>query len=976
MKSDILKRGISVLLCLFTAVSLMSVSPTAGARYADDFDGTYDDLNCAEDDCDCLEPDNNRFAIVSPDSRSNTHNTIVFTGTYEQVLDYLNEKGQTDGLPVIPPTKLKAEKFMRYTPYDDNDVIAVVNGRQVTAYQVAANAIMSGSSAEYMPLCIAFTKALGNPGYLDSLRSGKLTPMMYVNGPVGRQLGVDNSQGMTTEECNIAIARFMELALINLGGIERTNPFGNVQPLVFSENEEACLNIGWEPHHVQEGYDLNDSTVTAASFSMWGNNVTPATDLPEEIMKVMAWDITEKNLGGLGSGSVRENAETRRLIFVTESVASALAARYRSKGDLESALVENARRPLWMRAYAYYYANTGGALTKTFSKVYSELGSAESEDARLTASPPWMNGVTYSEIDTVAAMTKGSADIIITGDSSRNKTQVMPGGCAVTEAVELPTAWNDLMTSMSYKPLSDFELSARDNTVNPPARLPSVLTNGTYRILDPATGSTYLTRAGRVYYDASAATLNYYAYGASARSSVALDTEADSDFITYLTDLGANSSFTVNNGKIRDVTVRFSSNASKMRTNTAALTAESFIGIPLTLHANNTANSASAGGAAKDGAVIDMSDTVTSFTVNLDGGLVTGGTTDPGFVTLNGSTVTVDPKVRAGATAIIGTPGSDGTYRTLTFTNGGDGTYTLTYNTANTLSVSESAVYLRGSFNNWSDADAFKKTGNKDVLCLTKDLSPGNYEFRVFKSGSGEGYGGGTITETANRMALTKSGGNCAIKVTGGRYEFRYELSTDRLSVFRAASGKPSLGVIAVEKVTADTVNSGRAEVDVFYSGEPIAAAQISVVSGLPVSGIRSEYDVDFDAETGRVVVYDSAGQGITGTLFTVIFEFNAVIPDGEYPVRLNVRSVTDPEDAAIMASTVSGAVIVDNDYSPGDVTQDGEVDNRDLILIARYLVRLVEFNGKQMADADYDGSGTINNTDLVLIARFLVAEG
>ena len=150
---------------------------------------------------------------------------------------------------------------------------------------------------------------------------------------------------------------------------------------------------------------------------MWGNNVTPATDLPEEIMKVIAWDITEKNLGALGSASIEENANTRRLIFITESVASALSTKYKSKSDLENALIENARRPLWMRTFAYYYANTGGALKKSFNEVYNELRSDAREDVKITASPAWMNGITYSNIETAATMTKGNTDIIVTGDS-------------------------------------------------------------------------------------------------------------------------------------------------------------------------------------------------------------------------------------------------------------------------------------------------------------------------------------------------------------------------------------------------------------------------------------------------------------------------------------------------------------------------------------------------------------------------------
>ncbi len=693
-------------------------------------------------------------------------------------------------------------------------VVAVVNGREVKAYQVAANAIMAGCSPEHLPICIAFAQALSDNAYLNSLKSGKLTPMMYVNGPVARQIGIDNTQGMTTEEANIGIARFMELALINLAGIKRTNSFGNVQPLVFSENEEACLNIGWKPHHIEEGYQLNDNVITATSFSMWGNNVTPATDLPEEIMKVLAWDITEKNLGGLGSASAADNANTKRLIFITEPVAAALATKYKTKDALENALVENARRPLWMRTYAYYYANTDDALNKSFSDVYSELQSTASEDAELTASPSWMNGITYANIETVATMTKGNTDIIITGDGSRNKTQVMPGGVSVTKEIKLSDRWNSLVTSMNYGSLESFYLAEHNRTVTPPESLPSVLTNGTYRILDPATGSTYLTRAGRVYYDSLTNTLHYYAFGASAAASVELDYDADSAFISYLTNLGYNSSFSVNNGKMSAAIIRFSSNARKLTNNTVALTGEAFDGMALTLHANNTSNSNAAGGLAKHGATVVLSDTITSFTINLDGNAVIGDSTNAGFIKLNGTTVTVNPAVEAGATAVIGAANSNGTYRTITFVNGGDGTYTATYNTENTLSITVSTIYLKGTFNNWEATDAFDKTGNNGIVTLKKELSAGTYKFKIYDSGTDSWYGNGNsvITQAANRMIIYKTGDECTLEASGGTYEFKFELATNRLSVYYAnntpEAPQSEPGYYLVGNMTDWTVNS------------------------------------------------------------------------------------------------------------------------------------------------------------------------
>lgn len=799
MKTKIFRRSISVLLCMMILIGCFAVlSTTAGAAvlpdgYEEDYERrgvTYQSLGILEDQYDLIEPINNLFPIISPSVDHNTYKDsyVFYKDTYQNIQSYLNENGMTDGMPINPPTKIKAEKFLGYSSYNYNDTVAVVGGKEIKAYMVAANAIMAGCEPHHTPICIAFAQALSDSDYLDSLRSGELTPMMYINGPIARQIGIDNEQGMTTEEANIGIGRFMELALINLAGIDRSNAFGNVQPLVFSEKDDVCLNIGWDPHHVEEGYNLNDNIITATSFSMWGNNVTPATDLPDEIMKVLAWDITEKNLGALGAASVQKNADTKRLIFITESVANALSTKYKTKDALENALIANARRPLWMRAYAYYYADTDGALSKSFSTVYNELKNAEGEDAKETASPPWMNGITYANIDTVAVMEKDNTNIIVTGDSSRNKTQVMPGGVSVSKPIMLSNTWDRLVTSINYNPIENFYLTAQDHTVTPPANVPSVLTNGTYRILDPASGATYLTRAGRLYYDSSVNTLYYYAQGASSASSVVIDPVENASFIIYLNALGYNSSFTVSGGKMTDATIRFSSNASKLNNNTTALTSESFNGMGLTVHANNTSNSNAAGGLAKDGATIVLSDTIRSFTVNLDGTAVQGETTDAGFVKLSGTKVTVDPTAAAGATAIIGAANSGGTYRTMTFVNNGDGTYTVTYNTAGTLSVGASSVYLKGGFNNWGTNDAFAKTGNSDVVTLTKQLPAGSYEFKVHNAGTDTWYGKDdtTVTDTTNRLTLVRTGGNCVLQTTGGVYEFKFEISTNKLSVYYA----------------------------------------------------------------------------------------------------------------------------------------------------------------------------------------------
>ncbi len=397
-----------------------------------------------------------------------------------------------------------------------------------------------------------------------------------------------------------------------------------------------------------------------------------------------------------------------------------------------------------------------------------------------------MNGITYSEIETVATMVKGNTDIIITGDSSRNKTQVMPGGISISKEIKLSDNWNALVTSINYNPIESFYLAEQDNTITPPANVPEILTNGTYRILDPVSGATYLTRAGRVYYDSASMTLYYYAQGASSAASVVLDSDKYASFIDYLTNLGYNSSFTVNNGKLTAAVIRFSSNDSKPRNNTIALMDKSFDGLELTLHANNTSGSDAAGGIAKDGATVELSSTVTSYIVSLDGDIVMGDTTSADFINLSGTRITVDLSVEAGATAVIGSANANGTYRTMTFVNGGDGTYTITYNTANTLSLTDSVIYLKSTFNGQDISDVFKKTDNNDVITLTKELSAGEYTFKIYNLGTDKWYGKNdtVITDTTNCLVLVNAGDFCVLNVTGGTYEFKYEISTNRLSVY------------------------------------------------------------------------------------------------------------------------------------------------------------------------------------------------
>lgn len=405
------------------------------------------------------------IARYAPDGKRPA-DEIVYYGNFDEIQDFFAVNGWTDGLPVVPPTDEKVRSYLAFTDYDGADVLGTfaLAYRECTAYTVAANAVMAGVPPEFMPICVAFVQGMNDGPWRKPLASTHgWSPFAWLNGPLARQLGIDSGQGMISEKANKALGRFIDLCMLNVGGYyvkeNRMGSFGYLTPFVFSEDEEACVRVGWQPYQVTKGYALNANTITVGSALAWGNNITPATDDAEKIMEIMAFDITEKQQNGLGN----TNPHVPRTVFITEYVARDLAKTYRTKGELEDALIATARRPLALRAYAHYWANTGSQQfrRRSFGAHCDLLANDEAEQAASTSVPEWLKPlVKDDELMTVATMKKGETALLIAGDASRNKVQVVPGGDYVTTEIRLPKNWNELVAPLGYEPIETFYLEA------------------------------------------------------------------------------------------------------------------------------------------------------------------------------------------------------------------------------------------------------------------------------------------------------------------------------------------------------------------------------------------------------------------------------------------------------------------------------------------------------------------------------------
>ena len=396
----------------------------------------------------------------------------ALSGTLAEIQRIFLDSGWTDGLPVVPPTEQAVAEFLRFTDLPPDQSLGAIPPaqRDVTVRHVAVNGVMAGCPPEFMPLLLAFVEAMKDGDFRRTLASTHAwTPYCWLNGPVARQLGFDCGQGEICEPKNAVLGRFINLALLNLGGYRvkenRMGTFGYLMPWCLVEDEAAALKIGWKPYHMQRGYSVDDSTLTAASSINWGNNLVPASSDGERIKDMMAWDAVEKSQMAVASGMPC----TYRTFFVTEGVARDLAKIYQTKDALCRALEDTARIPLGARAFANYWGNPGSAFDpERYPLSRHEDRIADKEGAVLTKTPPWLAWTGEAKMETVPAMAPGKSAFVVTGDPSRNKSLCVPGGGFATIKIALPKAWDALMTERGYKPLSDFRLTTNLTPDTPP----------------------------------------------------------------------------------------------------------------------------------------------------------------------------------------------------------------------------------------------------------------------------------------------------------------------------------------------------------------------------------------------------------------------------------------------------------------------------------------------------------------------------
>lgn len=196
-------------------------------------------------------------------------------GDYAAADRFIEKRGWTDGLPVLPPTEELVAAMLAATRRRPEEILGLMQPLKgvVSVEKVAANAVMAGCYPEYFPVVLASVRAVLQEQFhvgSTSCTTGGAAPVIIVSGPIAAKLEINSGTGCFGGgfRANATIGRALRLTMRNLGGakpggVEKsTQAWPGKITFCFAENEGRSP---WEPLRVESGYPLEASTVTVTA---------------------------------------------------------------------------------------------------------------------------------------------------------------------------------------------------------------------------------------------------------------------------------------------------------------------------------------------------------------------------------------------------------------------------------------------------------------------------------------------------------------------------------------------------------------------------------------------------------------------------------------------------------------------------------------------------------------------------------------
>lgn len=370
--------------------------------------------------------------------------TVAFAGTLDEIQDHFVEKGWSDGLPVVPPTIERIERFLEFTDRDPDDVVGVLRPgeREATVWTVAVNGVMAGCRPEYMPVLVAVTETVVDPEFAvqDAGSTPGWEPLVILSGGLVEELDFNSGAGVMRvgRRANSTVGRFLRLLLRNVADL-RPPPgdtdkasIGYSFNVALAENDKAIDELGWEPFRVDRGFRHDQDVVTVQSVVAISPPIYSsgprALDHMETIAYLLGTTCGPWSFTGVWFG------RWHPLLVLGPAVATAFADDGWGKDDIRRYLFENLMLPArWFDHYARDVISADVSLRDLVEKGLAPSRYAESD------APERLVPLLLREDWT---------GIVVAGDSGRNQSRAYINnhrqGPPISKPVVLPRRWGEL----------------------------------------------------------------------------------------------------------------------------------------------------------------------------------------------------------------------------------------------------------------------------------------------------------------------------------------------------------------------------------------------------------------------------------------------------------------------------------------------------------------------------------------------------
>jgi hypothetical protein len=374
---------------------------------------------------------------------------IVFTGSLDEVQEHFYKNLWTDGMPIIPPTLEKVDKFLKFTERQPGEIIGKLlpENREATVWNVAVNGVMAGCRPEYMPILLAAVDAIADPEF--RIQDGGATPgwepLIILNGPIIKQLGFNYETGVMRpgRQANTSIGRFLKLYIMNIAGL-RIAPaltdkatIGRNFNVVLPENEDVITELGWESFSMSRGFNRADNVVTVQSVvyetAPMATGGQRAVDHLETLAEVIGGNMASWTHVALNWGKFYP------LIVISPGVAKFIAKEGITKKEIRQYLYDHAKVSVKsMERLAHHGGLTSFSVNKLVADGIAPKEYAETTDPErmvpVFLRPEWIG-------------------IVVSGDAGRSRCQGFvqnhEQGPPVSRKVVLPPNWEKMLNGGS-----------------------------------------------------------------------------------------------------------------------------------------------------------------------------------------------------------------------------------------------------------------------------------------------------------------------------------------------------------------------------------------------------------------------------------------------------------------------------------------------------------------------------------------------